>query len=79
MKRFEVFYKNKNLNNHLMENGEIFANEVRFVIIAKSKNRAIELIENNNYNSNHFLLEETSNVKNQLGKYFEESIRDGRI
>jgi hypothetical protein len=79
MKRFEAIYTDNNKNNHLTKDDEVFAVEVRFVIIAKSKERALELIEQEGENPEDFELEQVSGgVKDQLGRYFPESIRDAR-
>lgn len=80
MKRFEAFYKNEENNGNLLNsNGELYATEVRFDIIAKDEQRALELIDQEGEDSNEFYLEEISGVKDQMGRYFPESIRDGRI
>lgn len=79
MKRFEAIYKNDNKNNHLINNGEVYATEVRFDIIAKSEERALELIEEEGEDPRDFELDEVSGVKDQMGRYFPESIRDARI
>jgi hypothetical protein len=79
MKRFEATYKNENKNNHLLADGEVFATEVRFDIIAESEERAIELIEEQGENSNEFILQQVSGVKDQMGRYFPESIKDARL
>ena len=62
-----------------MFGGEFYATEVRFDIIAESEERARELIESIDMNPDDFYLEETIGVKNQMGMYFEEHIRDARI
>lgn len=79
VKRFEAIYKDDSMNNHMYKNGELYATEVRFDIIAKSEERAMELIKEKGYNSEEFTLDEVSGVKNQMGKYFPEGIRDARI
>lgn len=79
MKRFEAFYVQDEKNNHLMKDGEIYATEVRFDILAETKERALELIDREGGKSSSFYLEEVNGVKNQMGKYFPESIRDARI
>ena len=78
MKRFEAIYTN-NKNNHLNKDGDVFATEVRFDIIAESEDRAIELIEQEGENSNEFELEQVPGVKDQTGGYLLESIKDARI
>jgi hypothetical protein len=79
MKRFEAIYTDKIKNNHITINDEVFATEVRFDIIAESEERALELIESEGENSDDFTLEQISGVKDQMGRYFPESIRDARI
>jgi hypothetical protein len=80
MKRFEAFYKNDTENNHLLQDGKVFGKEARFDIIAESEARALELIDQEKEDSSKFYLEEMSGfVKDQMGKYFPESIRDARI
>lgn len=80
MKRFEAFYKNEESNGHLLDsNGELYATEVRFDIIARDEQRALELIDQEGEDSSEFYLEETSGVKDQMGRYFPESIKDARI
>ncbi len=79
MKRFEAFYKDDSKNNHMYQNGEVYATEVRFDIIAESEERALELIEGEGENPDNFYLEQVSGVKNQMGKYFTENIRDARL
>lgn len=80
MKRFEAFYKNEEGNGQLLDsNGKLYATEVRFNIIAKDEQRALELISQEGENSNAFYLEETFGVKDQMGRYFPESIKDARI
>lgn len=80
MKRFEAFYMNEENNGNLLNsNGEVYATEVRFDIIAKDEQRALELIDQEGEDSNEFYLEEISGVKDQMGRYFPESIRDARI
>ena len=79
MKRFEAIYKNDSKNNHLTKDGEVFATEVRFDIIAESKERALLLIEQAGENPEEFELEQVSGVEDQMGRYFPESIRDARI
>lgn len=80
MKRFEAIYTDNNKNNHLTnKDGEVFATEVRFDIIAESEERALELIEQEGENPDDFELEQVSGVKDQMGRYFPESIRDARI
>jgi len=79
MKRFEAFYKNDNKNNHMLQDGKIAATEVRFNIIANSEDRAMELIDQQGEDSSEFYLEKTSGVKDQMGRYFPESIRDARL
>lgn len=80
MKRFEAFYKNEESNGHLLDsNGELYATEVRFDIIARDEQRALELIDQEGEDSSVFYLEETYGVKDQMGKYFTESIKDSRI
>lgn len=80
MKRFEAFYKKEENNGHLLDsNGELYATEVRFDIIARDEQRALELIDQEGEDSDKFYLEETSGVKDQMGRYFPESIRDARI
>lgn len=79
MKRFEAIYKNDSKNNHLLENGEIYATEVRFDIIAESEERALELIAGEGENPDDFNLDEVGGVRDQMGNYFPESIKDARI
>jgi hypothetical protein len=79
MKRFEAFYKKDSKNNHMLQDGKIAATEVRFDIIAESEERALELIEQEGENPEDFELEQVSGVKDQMGRYFPESIKDARI
>ena len=79
MKRFEAIYKDDNKNNHIIKDGKVFATEVRFDIIAESKERAIELIEIEGESSEQFELLQVSGIKDQNGRYFNEGIRDVRI
>jgi hypothetical protein len=79
MKRFDAIYKDDTKNNHMLKDGEIHATEVRFDIMAESKERALELIEKEGENPDLFELDETSGVKDQRGRYFPENIRDARI
>jgi hypothetical protein len=80
MKRFEATYKDNGKNNHILdEKGSVWATEVRFDIIAESEKRALELIEQEGENPNDFELSEISGVKDQMGRFFSESIRDARI
>lgn len=79
IKRFEAFYKNDTKNNHLLKDGKIYATEVRFDIIARDEERAFEMIEEEGHNPEEFYLDEVPGVKNQMGKYFPERIRDARI
>ena len=79
MKRFDAIYKDDSKNNHLLRDGEIHATEVRFDIMAESKERALELVEKEGENPDDFDVEETSGVKDQMGRYFPESIKDARI
>jgi hypothetical protein len=80
MKRFNAFYANEESNGHLLDsNGELYATEVRFDIIARNEQRALELIDQEGEDSSEFYLEETSRVKDQMGRYFPESIQDARI
>ena len=79
MKRFEAFYKNEEKNGKLMDGDSVYATEVRFDIIAQDEDRAMELINEKGEDSDDFYLEETSGVKNQMGKYFPEEIRDAII
>ena len=79
MKRFDAIYKDDSKNNHLLRDGKIHATEVRFDIMAESKERALELIKKEGENPDDFDVEETSGVKDQMGRYFPESIKDARI
>lgn len=79
MKRFDAIYKDDSKNNHLIKDGKVFATEVRFDIVAESKERAMELIEQEGEDPKDFELEQVSGVKDQMGKYFPESIQDVRI
>lgn len=80
MRRFEAFYKDEERNGHLLNSsGELYATEVRFDIIAIDEQRALELIEQEGEDSSEFYLEETFGVKDQMGRYFPESIKDARI
>ena len=79
MKRFEAFYKDDSKNNHMYQDGEVYATEVRFNIIARDEERAMELIESEGEDPYNFYLEQVSGVKDQMGKYFPENIRDARI
>lgn len=80
MKRFNAFYKKEQANGHLLDSkGKLLATEVRFDIIAKNEERALELIEKEGEDPNEFYLERTSGVKNEMDKYFPESIKDTRI
>lgn len=78
MYRYEAFYK-KTQNNHLLQNSKFFGTEARFVIIAESEARALELIDKKGENSQDFFLDKISSAKNKLGKYYPESIKDSRI
>ncbi len=79
MKRFEAFYKNEEKNGHLMDGDSVYATEVRFDIIAQDEDRAMELINEEGEDSDDFILEETTGVKDQMGRFFPERIRDARI
>lgn len=79
MKRFEAIYKDDSKNNHMTKGGQVMATEVRFDIIAESEDRALELIKQEGENPEEFELEQVSGVKDQMGHYFPESIRDARI
>lgn len=79
MKRFEAIYTDNSKNNHMTKDGEVMSTEVRFDIIAESEERALELIEQEGENPEEFELEQVSGVKDQMGRYFPESIRDARI
>lgn len=80
MKRFEAFHKNEESNGHLLDsNGELYATEVRYDITARDEQRALELIDQEGEDSSEFYLEETYGVKDQMGRYFPESIKDARI
>ena len=80
MKRFEAIYKNDSMNNHLfLKKREPVATEVRFDIIAESEERAFELIEKEGENPEDFYLEQTTGVKDQMGRYFPERIKDARL
>ncbi len=79
MKRFEAFYKDDSKNNHMYQDGEVYATEVRFDIIARDEERALELIEGEGEDPDDFYLEQVSGVKDQMGRYFTERIRDARI
>jgi hypothetical protein len=63
----------------MLSDGKIYATEVRFDIVAESKERALDLIEKEGENPDDFDVEETSGVKDQMGRYFPESIKDARI
>lgn len=79
VKRFEAMYKDDYKNNHMYKDGEIYATEVRFDIIARDEERAFEMIEEEGHNPEEFYLDEVPGVKNQMGKYFPERIRDARL
>lgn len=79
MKRFDAVYKDDKKNNHIIRNEEIYATEVRFDIMAESEERARELIESEGEDPDDFDLEEAFGVKDQMGRYFKENIRDARI
>lgn len=79
MKRFNAIYRDDSKNNHLLKDGKIEATEVRFDIIAESDERALELIKKEGENPDDFDVEETTGVKDQMGRYLPESIKDARI
>lgn len=79
IKKFEAFYKDDSQNGHLLKNGKTYAKEVRFYINAESEEQAKHLIDLQGEDSSEFYLEETPGIKDQLGRYFPESIKDARI
>lgn len=81
MKRFTAAYSDKNNTNQLRtESGQFYAEEARFDIIAESEARALELIAQQGENPEEFELSEVSSAaKDEMGRFFPESIRDARI
>ncbi len=80
MKRYLAFSKKEEKNGKLLyPDGSLYATEARFDIITRDEQRALELIDENGEDSKEFYLEETSGVKDQMGRYFPESIKDARI
>ena len=71
MKRFEAFFTGP-ANQLIMETG--FAIEASFDIIADSKERALELIEEEGSDPDDFYLEETNYHKDQMGRDLPEGI-----
>ena len=71
MKRFEAFFTGP-ANQLIMEDG--FVLEARFDIIADSKERALELIEEEGSNPDEFYLEEINYHKDQMGRDLPEGI-----
>lgn len=76
MYRFEAVKKDGNV---LISDGEVYANEAKYVITAESEQRALELIEQEGENPDDYTLNEIGVAKDQLGRYYPESIRDARI
>ena len=76
MKRFEAFFTGPSAKL-IMEDG--FVLEARFDIIADSKERALELIEEEGSNPDEFYLEETNCNKTQMGRDLAEGISDARL
>lgn len=76
MYRFEAVEKDGNV---LISVGETYANEAKYVITAESEQRALEILEENGENPGYFYLNEIGAAKDQLGRYYPESIRDARI
>lgn len=76
MYRFEATVKN---GNYITDGEKTIAREARFVIVAESEERAFELIEQEGEDSGNFTLNEIGAAKDQLGRYYPESIRDARI
>ena len=76
MKRFEAFFTGP-ANQLIMEDG--FVLEARFDIIADSKERALELIEEEGSNPDEFYLEEINYHKDQMGRDLPEGISDARL
>ena len=76
MKRFEAFFTGP-ANQLIMEDG--FVLEARFDIIADSKERALELIEEEGSNPDDFNLEEINYHKDQMGRDLPEGISDARL
>jgi len=76
MKRFEAFFTGP-ANQLIMEDG--FVLEARFDIIADSKERALELIEEEGSNPDEFYLAETNCNKTQMGRDLPEGISDAGL
>jgi hypothetical protein len=76
MYRYEAIPEN---GNTLNECGKVFAREAQYVIIAESEERARQILEENGENPIRFELSEIGAAKDELGRYFPESIRDARI
>ena len=76
MKRFEAFFTGP-ANQLIMEDG--FVLEARFDIIADSKERALELIEEEGSNPDEFYLAEINYHKDQKGRDLAEGISDARL
>ena len=76
MKRFEAFFTGP-ANQLIMETG--FAIEARFDIIAESKERALELLEEAVPNPDEFYLAETNCNKTQMGRDLAEGISDAML
>lgn len=76
MYRFEALQKN---GNYITDGEKTIAREARFVVIAESEERAFELIEQEGEDPDDYTLNEIGAAKDQLGRYYPESIRDARI
>lgn len=80
MKRFEVFYKNREKNNCLLNSdGTVYAIEVAYIITAETEERALELLTEQGLDSDDYYLEQTHSVRDQMGNFYPESIQDARI
>ncbi len=76
MYRFEAIQEN---GNYITDGEKTIAREARFVIVAESEGRAAELIEQEGEDPDNYTLNEIGAAKDELGRYFPESIRDARI
>lgn len=76
MKKFEALPVEKKEANKLITNDGP-AYEVAYVIIANDEDRARELLEIEGEDPDNFTLSSVPGVKDQLGRYYPESIRPG--
>ena len=73
MKRFSAIYNDPNT---LAVFAQFYAREASYDIIAEDKDRAKELLTELGENADDYDLEENGVAKDQMGRYFPESIKE---